>query len=364
MRDLIFDVLSKTPSLLGREIAKKLGMEKREVNSFLNKNRDEFHQDENYRWNNFQKETEITFPSGWVNALQYESVLAEHPNLFELNVSIRFIFETNTKFLLETIARFLALTNQLAQRGIRITIDLTSCADSIGYLNRVGFFDLLLNNIRILPVKPVSSLAVEYKGNNLSLVEFGSISPNSKNKPLILSLHSSFVNKTSNDYDLVALTVFSEFIGNVSEHSESNLDGFAALQIYNPFHKRRHIQTVISDSGLGVVKTLRETLEKNYPELYSKFPDDGEHSDIGLAFEVFSKGGITRHGKPSDRGLGFKSSREQAAKFDANLSIRLDTFNIQLIYRDGLLSDYNISKGLTLMQGTHICFDFLLTDSD
>lgn len=360
MEDLIFDVLSKYPNLTGREIAKKLGMEKREVNSFLDKNRDKFYQDEGYRWNNRERNTVVRFPSGWINAERYENVLQGHLDLFSLKNTVIFVFEQKTKFLLESIARFLALSNQLVNHGIRVIIDLGCCEDSIGYLNRAGFFDLLLEKIKILPQKPESSTATLFRGNTLSLVEFGPISPISKNKPLILDLHASFVSKTSNDYDLVALTIFSEFIGNVSEHSESNLDGFAALQIYNPPHKKKHIQTVISDSGLGVVKTLRQTLEKNYPELYSKFPDDGEESDIGLAFEVFSKGEITRHGKPSGRGLGFKSSREQAAKFDADLGIRLDTFNIQLMYRDGLLKDYRVSKGLALMHGTHICFDFYI----
>lgn len=261
---------------------------------------------------------------------------------------------------MESIARFLALSNQLINHGVRVVIDLGACNHSIGYLNRAGFFDQLSDEIKVFPEKPKSSTATLFKGNTPSLVEFGSISPISKNKPLILDLHSSFVSKTSNDYDLVALTIFSEFIGNVSEHSESNLDGFAALQTYMPTHKPKHIQTVVSDSGLGVVKTLRQTLENNYPDLYSKFSDDSEDSDIGLVFEVFSKGNITRHGRESGRGLGFKSSREQAAKFDADLSIRLETFNIQLMYRDGLLVDHTISKGLTLIQGTHICFDFFI----
>lgn len=360
LHDLIFNVLSKHPNLTGREIAKNIGIERREVNSFLNKNRSEFHQDENYKWRNNEQNTVIIFPSGWLNAEKYELILKEYSNLFNVKNTVEFVFEPETKFLLESIARFLALSNQLFNHGVRVVIDLGSCKASIGYLNRAGFFDLLLDGVKVLPEKPKSSTATLFKGNTVSLVEFGSISPVSKNKPLILNLHSSFVSKTSNDYDLVALTIFSEFIGNISEHSESNLDGFAALQTYKPTHKQKHIQSVISDSGLGVVKTLRKTLEKNYPELYLKYPNEGEDSDIGLVFEVFSKGNITRHGKESGRGLGFKSSREQAAKFDADLSIRLETFNIQLMYRDGLLVDRTISKGLTLVQGTHICFDFFI----
>jgi len=111
---------------------------------------------------------------------------------------------------------------------------------------------------------------------------------------------------------------------------------------------------------MGVVSTLRSTLQEHYPRLYDRFPDDGVESDIGLVLEVFSKGNITRHGKASGRGLGFKSTREQASKFDADLSIRLDTFNIKLRYRGGELADPVIQKDLTKMDGTHICFDFFV----
>ena len=163
----------------------------------------------------------------------------------------------------------------------------------------------------------------------------------------------------SNDsFETVALTVFSEFINNVGDHSNSQLDGFAALQVYSPYRHRKHIQTVISDSGVGVVSTLRPTLQQHYPDLYRRFSDNDVDADIGLVLEVFSKGNISRYGQESGRGLGFKSTREQASKFDADLSIRINTFNIKLLYRDGKMAAPVISKDLTKIKGTHICFDF------
>lgn len=360
MKQDVYRVLCETPGLKGREIAKKLGKEKPEVNSFLSKNKDTFYQDESYCWFNKDIGTTVEFPSSWIDAAKYESILADYENLFASQSGVTFVLPQGCSLLLEPISRLLALSNQLEHHGIDVTIDMADCGNTRHFLNRAGFFDLLSSGVKVLPKRPKSSTAKVFKGTCDSLVEFGSICPKSKNKELIVSLHSSFLDKSCDDYYTVALTVFSEFIGNVSEHSDSQIEGFAALQIYEPNYKRDHIQTVISDSGMGVVSTLRSTLQDHYPELYGRFPDDGVESDIGLVLEVFSKGNITRHGKASGRGLGFKSTREQASKFDADLSIRLDTFNIKLRYRGGELADPVIQKNLTKMNGTHICFDFYI----
>lgn len=359
MKDVIRQLLGTTPGLKGREIAKKIGESKKVVNSFLDKHRDTFYQDESYCWFNTAMAA-IDFPAGWIDAEKFESTLACYPDLFDGFEQVTFVLPKGCNLLLEPISRFLALANQLDHCGTRVIIDLANCVDTRSFLNRAGFFDLLSKNILIIPKRPANSAAKIFKGNADSLVELGAISPKSKNKELIIALHSSFIRTANADYDMVALTVFSEFIGNVSEHSESELDGFAALQIYNPPHMKSHIQTVISDSGLGVVNTLRSTLEKYYPDLYKRYPDTGIDSDIGLVLEVFSKGRVTRYGKESGRGLGFESTREQASKFDANLSIRLKSFCITLHYRDGILEESKIQKDLTKMTGTHICFDFFI----
>ena len=50
MKDLITAILVKQPKLTAREIAKTLGIEKKEVNAFLYKNQDIFSQDEAFCW--------------------------------------------------------------------------------------------------------------------------------------------------------------------------------------------------------------------------------------------------------------------------------------------------------------------------
>ena len=358
MKESIKQVLLIEPGLKGREIAKRIDEERKVVNSFLSKNKDEFYQDDEYKWYLKELGTVIEFSEGWIDAEKFEEFLSSKPDLFACKDGLKFVLPRGCKLLLESISRFLALLNQLDLTGIAVTVDLAECSNTRSFLDRAGFFDLLSSGVTVLPKRPKNSAAKIYKGNSDSLVEIGAICPNSKNKGLVVSLRSNFVSKSNEAYETVALTVFSEFINNVSDHSDSPIEGFAALQSYNPPHLRQHIQTVISDSGLGVVTTLRSTLSQYYPELYRKFPDDGVESDIGLVLEVFSKGNITRHGQESGRGLGFRSTREQASKFDADLSIRVDTFNIKLRYRGGKLESPNISRNLTKIKGTHICFDF------
>lgn len=356
MKDDISAILAETPGLKGRQIAKKLGADRKNINSFLSQNKEFFDQNEDYCWFNKNTGALIELPRGWVDASKFERALLNYDDLFTGYDQVTFVFPEGCNLLLESISRLLALLNQLVHHGIEVTINLAECGKTRGFLNRAGFFDLLAPRVTVLPKRPKCSTAVSYKGNSETLVEFGSIDPNSENKPLIVRLLKTFISKSNASFTAAASTVFSEMIGNVGEHSESEIEGFAALQSYTPHFKKQHIQTVISDSGLGVIATLRKTLGKNYPAIERKFKDSGIDSDISLVLEVFSTGQISRHGV--GRGLGFQSSREQAVKFEADLSIRQETFNILLEYRGGILVRKRINKDLARLKGTHICFDF------
>ncbi len=365
MKESITNVLDVRPSLKGSEIAAILGWHKKEINSFLAQHQDSYIRDEtDFTWSNKAplkvREIKIDFPSGWVNADTYENDVLAGRDFFKDRVRVSFIFKKNTKLLLEVVARLTSLINQLNDYGTKVIVDLDNCSGSHSYLNRAGFFDLANKGIIILPKRPTYSTAQQFKGNCQSLVEFGEICPKSENKQLKDDLRTSFIKQTSPKYANVATLFFAEFIGNVSDHSESKLKGFSGLQLYSPPNSKKHIQAVISDSGRGVVATLRTTLEQHYPDLYKKYPDNQCESDIGLALEVFSKGKITRFGKKSGRGLGFKSTSDNASRFDANLSIRLTDFSIQLIYRKGELISEDILRNLTYIHGTHICFDFII----
>ncbi|MCH2256013.1 MAG: ATP-binding protein [Alteromonas sp.] len=353
----IHDILSKTPGLKGREIAKKLDVPKKEVNSYLYKNLDKFEVDDSNNWSNLSKgHFELEFPSDkWVTIKDFENLIQELKECPPQEIkSVFFAIPSKCKILLIVTSRFLSLLNQLALREVDVTIDFTACEDTQTFFNRNGFYDFLHHSVKVLPEKPKESLAEKFQGNSDTLVELGQIEPSGRNKQLIVKLGECFVHHSSKEYELAAKTFFSELIGNVSEHSESPLQGFAGMQKYKGNHP--HIQTVVSDSGKGVAATLRTTLRKFHPDLYKKYAKPTTSNDISLVREAFIKGEVSRYGK--GRGLGFKSSREQAIKTFVKISIRQSTYSIELVYRDGeLVRDYVI-KDLCLLDGTHFCFDF------
>jgi len=357
MKEAIQKLLKDTPALKGRQIAKKLGYERKQINSFLHSNSECFVQDENFCWSLVQpKEIRVEFtPVKWMNCFSFESSLLECGTLLSADaLEIIFILPEKCSILLDAAGRFLALCNQLVNAGKHVSIDFNDCQSTLYYFNRIGFMDHLHSNVTVLPARPYTSGAKKYKGSNDSLVEFGSLDPREADKELVNQLTNSFVKLSDVKFETAAFTVFSELIGNVSEHSQTPISGFAALQKYGGRHP--HIQTVVSDSGLGIAETLKPSLQEHYPDIYKRYK--AEQSDIDLVIDVLTKGEISRFG--TGRGLGFKSSREQATKFDARLSVRQENFSLDINYVDGKLHDIKRQIDLQTIHGTHLCFDFYI----
>lgn len=351
-------MLKESP-LKAQEISKKLGLEKKKINAFLHSHKELFFQNDEYYWSLISPDELIVelSASGWIDCPALENSLKKADCLLDSNFSsIKFVVPRVDGILLEASARLLALCNQLAYAGKKIALDFTRCETTLTYLDRIGVFNQLDQRIKVLPDRPKNSRSVTYNGKSAALVEFGSIDPLKKNKELAIKLTETFVNQTGEAYKTVAYTIFAELIGNVGEHSQTPIPGFAALQIYKP--KRKHIQTVVSDNGVGIAKTLRPSLRTHYPSLYRQYQQENIESDIALVIEAISQGEISRFG--AGRGLGFKSTRKQAMKFDAKLSVRQATFAVMLQYKDGILSDIKKWKDLVPIHGTHICFDFFV----
>ena len=350
-------VLRESPDIKGREIAKKIGKDKKTVNSFLHAHPDDFIQDNNYCWSLAEsEELKIEFEENqWVDSHSFENSLAiaGSPLESEYN-SILFVVPEKCKILLDASSRLLALCNQLIHVGKKVSIDFYDCKSTLSYFDRIGFFEHLHEDVSVLPKRSSVSRASIYKGNSKAIVEFGSVGLDDTDKELVNQLTNRFVEQSNSNYETAAFTVFSEFIGNVSEHSETHLHGFAALQKYEG--RRKHIQTVVSDSGLGIVATLSPSLKAYYPSLYKL--RNNEDFDMQLVSAVLSKGEISRFG--SGRGLGFKSSREQAAKFDARLSVRQNDFSLDIEYKDGEIDHIDQRTNLSTILGTHLCFDFFV----
>lgn len=357
MQEGIKKILKNSPGLKGREIAKKMGCNKKKVNSCLYKYPEFFFKDDNFFWSLVPPpEIRVKFEENtWMDCDSFEnSLLKSEMLLHENNNAIYFVIPEDCKILLDATARFLALCNQLSNRGNAVTIDFSDCETTLSYFNRIGFIDHLDKNVVILPYRPFESGAKKYRGNSDTVVEFGSLNPNETDKKLVNQLTDRFVQQSDRKFAIAAFTVFSEFIDNVSEHSETPIPGFAALQKYGG--KRNHIQTVVSDSGLGIVATLAPLLQTHYPDIYKSLTP--KNFDVQLVIDLLTKGGISRFGK--GRGLGFKSSREQAIKFDAKLSVRQETFSVCIEYVNGEIEKTSEKTDLQTIYGTHLCFDFFV----
>ncbi len=357
MKASIEKVLAKKSPQKAVDIAKALGLTRKEVNSFLHKNTATFQQDAEFQWSAIPTNELIVHlqPIKWIDCKSLEaSLLAAGSPLDSPCHSITFIIPGKSAILLEASARLLALCNQLVNIGKKVKLDFTACKSTLSYLDRIGVLTQLHEKIIVIPDKPEQTRALKYAGQSAALVEVRSLDPGKVNKDIIVELTEKFVNLAGDAYKTVAYTIFAELVGNVSEHSQTPIPGFAALQVYSP--KRKHIQTIVSDSGLGISKTLRPSLKSHYPSLYRQFQAESLSSDIALVIEALSQGEISRFG--AGRGLGFKSTTKQAMKFDAKLSVRQETFSVMLQYEKGRLADVRKFTDLIRIDGTHICFDF------
>jgi hypothetical protein len=363
MQKEIEQVLEKTPGLKAKLIAKKLGVDRKVVSAFLHTNKDQFLQDEDFCWF-LSKSSKLIIhlaEESWVDCDSFEKSLAIGPSpLDSLLSSVSFVVPENCKILLDAAARLLALCNQLAWQKKTVTIDFSSCQSTLSYFNRMGFFDHLAIDIAVLPGRPPVSGAVTFKGNNNRVVEFGAIDPKTPDESLPKQLKNSFVahvGSTGDEYSQPAFTVISELFGNVRDHSEAPMPGFVALQLYKG--KKPHIQTVVSDSGKGIVGTLRPILENRYPDIARKLELSDINSDVLLVKAVFEQGGISQSTEDG-RGLGLKRSGDVAAKFNAKISVRQETFEVKIFYINGVLDNFSYMLNMPKIFGTHICFDFFL----
>ena len=102
-----------------------------------------------------------------------------------------------------------------------------------------------------------------------------------------------------------SFTIFGELIDNVLRHSSTKLDAFAALQTY-----KNGIMVIVSDSGKGLLGTLRPKLPKRYKDA----------TDIEIVIDAFEKG-LTRHRKKSGHGCGLTTCARKAKQFNGKLPV-------------------------------------------
>jgi hypothetical protein len=299
---------------------------------------------------------EIKLPASWIDAAAMERAIrtAGAPHGSEV-YEVEFRFPVGSKVMIDAAIRILSLSNQLAftTRRVRLIFD-EGEPGAMGYLNRMGFFDHLAREIEVTPARPAQSGAAMYRGSNAGLVEIARINKDHRDHQLPGRLADAIGRCCASRADIqelegAAWTIFAELIDNVFSHSQTPLDGLAALQMYP---RGDRLIVAVSDSGLGIMDTLRPTLRTSSPHLAAL-------SDLDLLVELFRQG-VSRYG--ADRGDGLKGSAAKAMKFQADLDIRLPSQRVRLAPARGIYAPNTAycSDGLPLLWGTHIAFTFRL----
>lgn len=257
--------------------------------------------------------------------------------------------------MVDTAIRLLSLANQLSLCGKAVALVFEDgMIGTMGYLVRMGFFDYLAPAVDVLPERPQKSAMAAYRGLNTDLVEISNITPGRKDQSLPTRLADAvkFAVRARDDHNRIgnaAYTVFAELIDNVFQHSATALDGYAALQTYKAGGL---VKVAVSDSGKGIMETLRPALQAESPSL-------NRLSDANLLLEIFKKG-VSRHGK--SRGAGLRICAAVALKYGSSIEVRLPCSCITFSPSDGkyTVKGSQTVENLPLLWGTHISIDFPL----
>jgi hypothetical protein len=301
----------------------------------------------------------ITLPNCWVSAQKFDETLRRCGDaLGDPFTTIIVRVPAGCKLMVDVIIRLLSFCNQVITMSKRLRLEFEGDNENVaGYLSRMGFFDHLSPYVEVSPARPVYSGATLYRGRNGRLVEIARFSGTTVAEPglvdrLARTAQSSCGNRADANHIYSAVfTIFGELIGNVSEHSKSPLDGFAALQTYP---NGNEVRIAVSDSGIGIIDSLR-------PALRAKGDPAANLGDINLLVEMFRKG-ISRH-EDQKRGNGLMVSARHAIRFKADLDVRLPKQRVLLKPSDNqyVPSIAYSHDGLPLLWGTHISFALNLT---
>ena len=197
----------------------------------------------------------------WLGSADLDRAITEGVSPFlELHRPFRVVVAKDTSLRISAIVRLLLLLNLLVARGRPVELDFGDKPSGLmGYIERMGFFELLSEDVRVSPCRPNADVAAVYKGNNPSLVEIVQIHPSIRDEALpskvaAVLAHSYQDDETGSYVKDAVWTALTELIGNVYQHAASSIGGFAALQTY---HSTRTVEFAVSDAGPGILSTLR-----------------------------------------------------------------------------------------------------------
>ncbi len=303
------------------------------------------------------RQISIELPEKWISCVDLENQL----NLVEgttIQDSTDFLITVpdGGKLMVDAGVRLLSYLNQLCKSGKNVCLNFEEGEDgAFGYMNRLGFFDQLEDDITTVPERPDISGADIFRGTNSGVLEIIPIDP--VNLARDSSLPTTLANKLLSNiadenirasFDTPCYTFFAELVENIYLHSQTELKGFIAFQVYK---KGTSVKVAVSDSGIGLLTSLRSKITDHYPQY--KDADDAKLIEL-----MFSEG-LSKDG--GDKGCGLKTCAKHALKFHATLDVRLPHSRFHLTPLDSKIFGYeaqgSITKTTMDFAGTHITLD-------
>lgn len=110
----------------------------------------------------------VRFPAQWITATHFERALRHSCGPHDASsFEVSFEFPAGCKVMVDTAIRLLSLVNQLASTTRRVRLNFEEGeTGTMGYLNRMGFFDCLADAVEVLPPRPAYSAAEVHRGAN------------------------------------------------------------------------------------------------------------------------------------------------------------------------------------------------------
>jgi hypothetical protein len=128
----------------------------------------------------------VRFPPTWIDASRFETALRNSGGPHQLEFpEVTFEFPTGCKVMVDTAIRLLSLVNQLAFTTRRVRLHFEEGeTGTMGYLDRMAFFDHLATEVEVHPARPVFSAAKIHRGSNRNLVEIARINKDARDENL------------------------------------------------------------------------------------------------------------------------------------------------------------------------------------
>jgi len=304
----------------------------------------------------YPSECILHLSDGWIDARLFERALRNCGEALSGPFSVVVVrVSAGCSLMVDVIIRLLSFCNQVLATTKRLRLEFVGGSDGcMGYLDRIGFFDCLSRDAEVTPCRPMLSGAAIYRGGNRGLVEIERFSGNvAADRSLPDRLAAAVERGCASRHDRSQVAnaiarIVSELVDNVSEYSGTSLDAYAVLQTYT-----NKVTVAVSDSGKGIMGTLRPALEQRQSPL-------ADHSDTDLLVEIFRQG-LSSHDDPK-RGTGLMASARIAIQYRANLDVRLLNQRVLLKPSENA---YKANTAITeerlpLLWGAHISFSLKL----